>query len=65
MNWEQVQGGWNQVKGKAKQMWGDLTDDELDTIAGKRDELIGRLQVKYGITKEKAQEEADGWVRKL
>ena len=43
MNWDQVQGSWNQVKGKAKQMWGDLTDDELDTIAGKRDELVGRL----------------------
>lgn len=43
MNWDQVHGSWNQVKGKAKQMWGDLTDDELGTIAGKRDELVGRL----------------------
>ncbi|MGH8479026.1 MAG: CsbD family protein [Gammaproteobacteria bacterium] len=65
MNWEQAQGSWNQVKGKAKQMWGDLTDDELDTIAGKRDELVGRLQVKYGVSKEKAQEQADAWIRKL
>jgi uncharacterized protein YjbJ (UPF0337 family) len=43
MKWDQVQGSWNHVKGKAKQMWGDLTDDEIDTIAGKRDELVGRL----------------------
>ncbi|MGH8576457.1 MAG: CsbD family protein [Gammaproteobacteria bacterium] len=43
MNWDKVQGNWTQVKGKAKQMWGDLTDDELDTIAGKCDELVGRL----------------------
>jgi uncharacterized protein YjbJ (UPF0337 family) len=43
MNWHQVQGSWNQVKGKAKQMWGDLMDDALDTIAGKRGELVGRL----------------------
>jgi uncharacterized protein YjbJ (UPF0337 family) len=43
MHWDQVQGSWNHVKGKAKQMWGDLTDDELDTIAGERDELVGRL----------------------
>jgi len=43
MNWDQVQGSWHQVKGKAKQMWGDLTVDELDSIAGKRDELVGRL----------------------
>jgi len=65
MNWDQVQGSWNQVKGKAKQMWGDMTDDELDTIAGKRDELVGRLQVKYGINKEKAQEQADSWIKNL
>jgi uncharacterized protein YjbJ (UPF0337 family) len=52
-------------QGKAKQMWGDLTDDELDTIAGKRDELVGRLQLKYGISKEKAQEQADSWIRNL
>ena len=65
MNWDQVKGSWKQVKGKAQQMWGDLTDDELDTIEGKREELVGRLQAKYGYTKEKAEEEADGWVRRL
>ncbi|MGH8590038.1 MAG: CsbD family protein, partial [Gammaproteobacteria bacterium] len=41
MNWEQVQGNWKQFKGKAQQAWGDLTDDELDIIQGKREELIG------------------------
>jgi uncharacterized protein YjbJ (UPF0337 family) len=46
-------------------MWGDLTDDELDVIEGKREELVGRLQARYGYTKEKAEEEADNWVRKL
>lgn len=46
-------------------MRGDLTDDELDVIAGTRDELVGRLQTKYGLTKEKAEEQADGWIRKL
>ncbi|MGQ0591714.1 MAG: CsbD family protein [Gammaproteobacteria bacterium] len=65
MNWDQVQGSWKQVKGKAKQMWGDLTDDELDTIAGKREELVGRLQLKYGLSKEKAREQADSWIRDL
>jgi uncharacterized protein YjbJ (UPF0337 family) len=65
MSWDQVKGNWNQVKGKARQMWGDLTDDELDIIEGKREELVGRLQTKYGYTKQKAEEEADNWVRKL
>jgi uncharacterized protein YjbJ (UPF0337 family) len=65
MNWDQVKGNWKQVKGKAQQMWGDLTDDELDVIEGKREELVGRLQTRYGYTKEKAEEEADNWVRGL
>ncbi|MGH8652382.1 MAG: CsbD family protein [Gammaproteobacteria bacterium] len=65
MNWEQVKGNWGQVKGKARQMWGDFTDDELDVIEGKREELVGRLQTKYGYTKETAEEKADDWVRKL
>ncbi len=65
MNWEQVKGNWGQVKGKARQMWGDITDDELDVIEGKREELVGQLPAKYGYTKEKAEERADDWVRKL
>lgn len=65
MNWEQVKGNWTQVKGKARQMWGDITDDELDVIAGKREELIGRLQVKYGYNKERAEREVDNWASGL
>jgi uncharacterized protein YjbJ (UPF0337 family) len=63
MHWDQVQGSWNHVKGKAKQMWGDLTDDELDTIAGKRDDWSGGC-IKHGINKEKAHQR-DSWIRKL
>ncbi|MDQ3774020.1 MAG: CsbD family protein [Pseudomonadota bacterium] len=55
----QVKGNWKQLKGKAQQTWGNLTDDELDVIEGKREELVGRLQAKYGYTKEKAEQEAD------
>jgi uncharacterized protein YjbJ (UPF0337 family) len=65
MNWDQVKGNWKQLKGKAKQMWGDLTDEELDVIEGKREELAGRLQVKYGLTKEQAEEKVDDWVKNL
>ena len=65
MNWDQVQGNWKQFKGKAQQVWGDFTDDELDIIQGKREELVGRLQKKYGYTKERAEQEADRWVSDL
>ncbi len=59
MNWDTVQGNWKQMKGKAKQQWGKLTNDDLDVIAGKRDELSGRLQKAYGYTREKAEKEID------
>jgi uncharacterized protein YjbJ (UPF0337 family) len=55
MNWDQVQGNWKQFQGKVKEQWGKLTDDELDTIAGKRDQLVGKIQEKYGIGKEEAE----------
>jgi uncharacterized protein YjbJ (UPF0337 family) len=55
MNTEQMKGQWMQVKGEIKKQWGKLTDDELDRIAGERDKLVGKLQEKYGITKEEAE----------
>jgi uncharacterized protein YjbJ (UPF0337 family) len=61
MNRDQVQGNWKQLKGKAKEKWGKLTDDDLDVINGKRDQLVGKLQERYGFTKELAQKAADHW----
>lgn len=61
MNWDQVQGNWKQFKGHAKQKWGKLTDDDLTRIEGKRDELIGRLQERYGYSRDQAEREADEW----
>ncbi len=61
MNWDQVEGKWKQLKGSAKQQWGKLTDDDLTRISGKKDELVGRIQERYGITKEEAQRQADLW----
>jgi uncharacterized protein YjbJ (UPF0337 family) len=55
MNWDRAQGNWKQFKGKVKEQWGRLTDDSLDVIAGKRDQLAGRLQESYGITKDEAE----------
>ena len=65
MNSEQIAGKWKQVKGKAKEQWGKLTDDDLDVINGKRDVLIGKLQERYGYAKEDAQKRADEWFKTI
>ncbi|MDV6319437.1 CsbD family protein [Chromohalobacter sp. HP20-39] len=65
MNWDQIEGRWTDVKGKAKASWGEISDDELDQIAGKRDQLIGKLQTTYGISKEEAEKRADDWAHSV
>jgi len=65
MNWDQVQGNWKQVTGKIKEKWGKLTDNDLTTIAGKRDQLTGLLQMKYGYEKAQAEKELDEFARSL
>jgi uncharacterized protein YjbJ (UPF0337 family) len=60
-----VQGNWKQMTGKVKEKWGKLTDNELTTIAGKRDQLAGLLQEKYGYAKEHAEKELDEFARQL
>jgi uncharacterized protein YjbJ (UPF0337 family) len=57
MNWDIVEGNWKQFKGKVKARWGDLTEDHLEVIAGKRVELSGKLQEAYGITKDEAEKQ--------
>lgn len=61
MNWDRIEGNWKQFKGLARQQWGRLTDDELDLIAGKRDELAGRLQESYGLARDEAERQVDAW----
>ncbi len=63
MNWDQVEGKWKQMKGAAKKQWGKLTDDDLEYMAGSRDQFVGRLQERYGIAKEEAQKQADRWLQ--
>jgi len=62
MNWNTIEGNWKQFRGKLRQEWGKLTDDDLDRIAGKRIELIGRLQERYGKTREAAEEMVNEWL---
>ncbi len=62
MNWDQIEGNWKQVKGKMKEKWGKLSDDDLDVASGKKDQLVGRLQARYGWAREKAEKEADDYI---
>ena len=61
MDWNRVEGNWKQVKGKIKEQWGRLTDDDLDVIAGKRDQLEGKIQERYGIEKDRVRRDVDDW----
>ena len=63
MNKDILAGKWKEVKGRAKEQWGKITDDELDRAEGKADQMIGLLQQRYGYTREKAQEEYDRFVQ--
>lgn len=65
MNWDQVEGKWKQMKGAVKTRWGKLTDDDLDVISGQKDQLVGRIQERYGIHKDEALGQVDAWNRTL
>ena len=65
MNWDQIEGNWTEMKGKARASWGELTDDELTQIGGKKDQLVGKLQQKYGLEREEAERRADDWANGL
>ena len=65
MNWDRIEGNWKQLKGKVKLKWGKLTDDDLDQIAGKKDELVGKLQERLGIARDQAEREVHDWGRNL
>jgi len=62
MNWNEVEGKWNQVKGSVREKFGKLTDDDLQIIAGKKDKFIGKLQERYGMQREQAEKDANNWL---
>lgn len=62
MDADRIKGNWKQLKGKAKEQWGKLTDDDLDVIDGQRDQLEGKLQERYGKQKDDARKEVDDWL---
>ena len=61
MNWDQVKGQWTQMKGSVRKKWGKITDDDLDVIAGERERLVGKIQERYGIAKEEAENQVASW----
>ena len=63
MSWDDIEGNWKQVKGSIKQRWGNLTDEDLDFIAGSRDRFARKLQERYGLGREQAQKRADEWLK--
>ena len=63
MNWDQLEGKWKQYSGKVKEKCGKLTDDDLDVVRGRRDQLIGKIQERYGIVKQEAEKQVDEFAR--
>jgi uncharacterized protein YjbJ (UPF0337 family) len=63
MNWEQVEGKWAQLKGHVKSKWSKLTDDDLGVLGGKRDQLVGKIQERYGVMRDDAEKQVDDWLR--
>lgn len=61
MNWDRIEGNWKQVTGRAKAQWGKLTDDDLDVVAGRREQLAGKIQERYGIAKDQAEKQVADW----
>jgi uncharacterized protein YjbJ (UPF0337 family) len=65
MDWTRVEGNWKKMKGTVKERWGKLTDDDLTAIAGRRDQLEGMIQERYGYAKERARNEIEDWYRSM
>ena len=63
MNWDQFEGKWKQYSGKVKEKWGKLTDDDLEVVRGRRDQLIGKIQERYGIVRQEAEKQVDEFAR--
>jgi len=65
MNWDRIEGNWKQFSGKAQQQWGKLTNDDLDVVEGRRTELVGKIQERYGIAKDEAEKQVDSWLQNM
>ncbi len=62
MNWDRVEGNWKQLKGNVREQWSKLTDDDFEAVAGRKDQLSGKLQERYGMAKDDADREIEAWL---
>jgi uncharacterized protein YjbJ (UPF0337 family) len=65
MDWDRLQGSWKQTTGKIKEKWGKLTDDDLTAVNGKRDQLEGKIQARYGLAKDQVRRDVDDWLNSI
>jgi len=65
MNWDRIEGNWKQFSGKVKEKWGKLTEDDLSVINGRRDQLEGKIQERYGYGRDQVKKELDDWSNSL
>ena len=62
MNWDTIKGNWKQLTGSAKAKWGELTDDDLQEAEGDREVLAGKIQERYGVAKDEAENQIDAFI---
>ncbi len=65
MDWDRIKGSWKQYQGRAREKWGELTDDELSRVNGQRDQLEGLIQQRYGKAKDEVRRDVDNWLNTL
>lgn len=65
MNWDQIEGNWKQFAGKAQAKWGEITEDEMHKTEGRREEMIGLVQERYGDSRAEAERKVDEWAKSL
>lgn len=65
MDWDRIEGNWKQVRGKVREKWAQLTDDDLEQVNGRRDQLEGKIQERYGIAKDRVRQDVDTWLNSM
>jgi uncharacterized protein YjbJ (UPF0337 family) len=63
VTWDKIAGNWKRFKGKVRKQWGRLTNDDLAVAQGRREELVGKIQARYGIDKEQADKQVEAWLQ--